>query len=182
MQPPTRAEVTNVMGDRLASMDRSNLLRPMTDDDVDAVLDLNRRHVELLSPMDAARLHQLRGWASRADVIVCDGQVAGFVLVFAPGSDYDSENYRWFSQEYGDAFDYLDRIVIDGTFRRRGLASAVYDAVEASAVPRGRLVLEVNIDPPNEPSLAFHRARGYREVHQRGASGHVVSLMERPAR
>ena len=163
-------------------MDPLGLLRPMTDADVPAVLDLNDRHVELLSPMDAGRLDLLRGWASRADVIVCDGQVAGFVLVFSPGTDYDSENYRWFSERYGEDFDYLDRIVIDDRFRRRGLASAVYDAVEDAARSRGRLVLEVNLDPPNEGSLAFHRGRGYREVHQLGATGHVVSLMERTTR
>jgi predicted GNAT superfamily acetyltransferase len=163
-------------------MQRPALLRPITDQDVPAVLDLNHRHVELLSPMDGRRLEQLRAWASRADVIVCDDRVAGFVLVFSPGSDYDSENYRWFSERYGDDFDYLDRIVIDDAFRRRGLATSVYDAVENAAAPRGRLVLEVNLDPPNEASLAFHRGRGYREVHQLGATGHVVSLMERPAR
>ncbi|MEP6855656.1 MAG: GNAT family N-acetyltransferase, partial [Pedococcus sp.] len=131
---------------------------------------------------DAARLDRLRGWASRADVIVCDDEVAGFVLVFSPGSDYDSENYRWFSHQYGTDFDYLDRIVIDDTFRRRGLASAVYDAVEVCAEARGRLVLEVNLEPPNEASLAFHRGRGYRQVHQLGATGHVVTLMERATR
>ncbi len=182
MQAPTTRQVTFVMGGRLPAMDRSELLRPITDDDVPVVLELNHRHVELLSPMDAARLDQLRGWASRADVILCDGVVAGFVLVFSPGSDYDSENYRWFSGAFGEDFDYLDRIVVDDAFRRRGLASAVYDAVEDAAGARGRLVLEVNLDPPNVASLAFHRQRGYREVHQLGTTGHVVSLMERPTR
>ena len=109
----------------------------------------------------------------------CDGQTAGFVLVFGPGTDYDSANYRWFSERYGTQFHYLDRIVIDDRFRRRGLASAVYDAVEETAQPRERLVLEVNIDPPNEPSLEFHRRRGYREVTQLGEPGHRVSLMAR---
>jgi predicted GNAT superfamily acetyltransferase len=182
MQPMTCAEVTFVMGGRLLAMSPADLLRPMTDDDVPRVLELNRRHVELLSPLDAERLSRLRSWASRADVILCDGEVAGFVLVFSPGSAYDSENYRWFSDRYGHAFDYLDRIVVDDAYRRRGLASAVYDVVEEAAADRGRLVLEVNIDPPNEPSLAFHRARGFVEVHQLGASGHIVSLMERTGR
>lgn len=163
-------------------MSPADVLRPMTDDDVPRVLELNHRHVELLSPLDAERLARLRGSASRSDVIVCDGEVAGFVLVFSPGCDYDSVNYRWFAARYGDAFDYLDRIVVDDAYRRRGLASAVYDVVEASAAARGRLVLEVNIEPPNEPSLAFHRARGYVEVHQLAASGHTVSLMERTGR
>jgi predicted GNAT superfamily acetyltransferase len=170
------------MGGTLLAMTPADLLRPITDADVPRVLELNHRHVELLSPMDADRLARLRAWASRADVIVADGEVAGFVLVFSPGSGYDSANYRWFSQRYGDAFDYLDRIVVDDAYRRRGLASAVYDVVEDEASARGRLVLEVNIEPPNEPSLAFHRGRGYVEVHQLAASGHRVSLMERTGR
>lgn len=153
------------------------MLRPMVDTDVLDVLRLNADHVELLSPLDALRLGDLRRWASRADVIVCDGQTAGFVLVFGPGTAYDSPNYRWFGDRYGSEFDYLDRIVIDDRFRRRGLATAVYDAVEDAAVVRGRLVLEVNIDPPNVPSLEFHRRRGYREVAQLGDPGHRVSLM-----
>ena len=151
----------------------------MTDDDVPTVLRLNADHVELLSPLDSDRLALLRTWASRADVIECDAETAGFVLVFGPGTDYDSENYRWFTERFGDRFDYLDRIVIDDRFRRRGLASAVYDEVEAAASPRGRLVLEVNVDPPNEPSLAFHRGRGFVEVGRLGPEGHRVSLMAR---
>jgi predicted GNAT superfamily acetyltransferase len=160
-------------------MEAPQLLRPMTDADVPEVLQLNADHVELLSPLDAARLDALRGWAARADVIECDGQTAGFVLVFSPGTDYDSDNYRWFGDHFGTRFDYLDRIVIDDRFRRRGLASAVYDAVEQAAAPRDRLVLEVNVDPPNEPSLAFHHRRGYREVTRLGNPGHRVSLMAR---
>jgi uncharacterized protein len=167
------------MAGRLGGMELPEVLRPMTDDDVPAVLRLNADHVDLLSPMDHERLARLRGWASRADVIQCDGETAGFVLVFSPGTAYDSENYRWFTARFGDRFDYLDRIVIDDRFRRRGLASAVYDAVEAAAVPRERLVLEVNVDPPNEPSLAFHRRRGFEEVGQLGPAGHRVSLMAR---
>jgi predicted GNAT superfamily acetyltransferase len=39
------------------------------------------------------------------------------------------------------------------------------------------MCLEVNLDPPNEPSLAFHRRRGFVEVGQDTATGHRVSLM-----
>ena len=56
------------------------------------------------------------------------------------------------------------------------LGTFVYDEVEGSC-GRPVLALEVNIDPPNEPSLAFHRARGFTEVGQSDASGHLVSLM-----
>lgn len=158
-------------------MTKHDLFEPIGPATVERVLELNEMHVELLAPLDAERLEQLRGWACRADVIRCDGQVAGFVLVFAPGTAYDSENYRWFTRTFGDGFLYLDRIVIDDRFRRRGLASAVYDAVESDAASRGRLTLEVNLEPPNEPSLAFHRGRGYAEVGTRGEPGHRVVLM-----
>ena len=158
-------------------------LRPLHEDDVPAVLGLNERHVELLAPMDVERLDQLRAWggarAGGRGRPCCGWEVAGFVVTFRPGSPYDSENYRWFAQEYGGAYLYLDRIVVDDRFRRRGLAGLVYDAVEAEASQLGRLALEVNLDPPNEGSLAFHANRGYVEVGRRGAPGHVVSLMVR---
>ena len=66
--------------------------------------------------------------------------------------------------------------MIHEDFQRRGLGTSVYDEIEGTC-GRAVLALEVNLDPPNEPSLAFHRARGYAEVGQSDASGHLVSLM-----
>ena len=146
-----------------------SVLRPITPGDHDSVLALNAANVEALSPMDRHRLWWLLDLAAHADVIVGldehDQRVAGFVLAFGPGTAYDSVNYRWFSERYPD-FLYLDRIVLDPAFRRRGLASQVYDELEAVAADRGRMVLEVNDD--NEPSLAFHRARGYEVLEPLG--------------
>lgn len=160
-------------------MSARQVLRPIVEADFVDVLRLNADHVELLSPMDEPRLRQLLGWTSSADVIVWDGQTAGFVLVFGPGTAYDSANYQWFSAEFGDRFAYLDRVVVDPVFRRRGLAGLVYDELEERAVERHRLVLEVNLDPPNTPSLAFHRGRGFRQVGVLGEPGHRVSLMSK---
>ena len=36
--------------------------------------------------------------------------------------------------------------------------------MEATAAPFGRMVCDVDVEPPNDASLAFHTARGYREV------------------
>lgn len=152
-------------------------LRPITPADHAFVLDLNERNVDLLAPMDEARLRRLLGWADRAEVVLHEGRRAGFVLTFAPGTDYDSENYRWFSRELGDGFYYLDRIVLDDGFRRVGLGRTVYDEMERTAAAWSRMVLEVNVDPPNEPSLAFHRGRGYVELGRLGDDGKVVALM-----
>lgn len=152
-----------------------SLLRPITAADHAEVLALNERHVELLSPMDESRLHVLRAAATGAHVIEVEHEFAGFVLTFASGAPYDGENFAWFGQRYAD-FCYLDRVVIHESFRRRGLGSQVYDELE-STCRRPLFALEVNLDPPNEPSLAFHRARGFVEVGQRLADGHLVSMM-----
>ncbi|KRF11790.1 GNAT family N-acetyltransferase [Nocardioides sp. Soil796] len=151
------------------------LLRPISPGDHAFVLDLNHRNVEVLSPMDQTRLDTLLGWADRADIIEHDGEPAGFVMTFAPRSSYDSENYLWFTGHY-DTFYYLDRIVLDQRFRRLGLGRRVYEELERVAAAYDRMVLEVNIDPPNRPSLDFHRRRGYDEVHRLGRA-HVVALM-----
>lgn len=151
------------------------LLRPITEADHEAVLALNARNVELLAPMDHARLVELATAAEVADVIDLDGTFAGFVLTFGTAADYDGENFAWFAGRFDD-FSYLDRVVVHEDFRRRGLGSRVYDALE-SACTRRWFTLEVNLDPPNEPSLAFHRARGFAEVGRRPSHGHLVSLM-----
>ena len=153
----------------------TGVLRPMTAADHHDVLELNERHVELLSPLDETRLTALLAVAENASVIDADGAFAGFVITFAAGSAYDGENFSWFSEHYDD-FCYLDRVVIHEDFRRRGLASLVYDEMESSC-GRPLFALEVNLDPPNVASLAFHRARGYTEVGQRHSGGHLVSML-----
>lgn len=150
-------------------------LRDLLPTDHADVLALNERHVDLTSPLDAPRLAALVAWADRALVLDVDGAFAGFVLTYVHGSAYDGENFAWFSERYPDLA-YLDRVVVHEDFRRRGLASLLYDDVEAGC-GRPLLALEVNLDPPNEPSLAFHRARGYVEVGQRESGGHRVSML-----
>lgn len=150
-------------------------LRPLRAADHPAVLALNEAHVELLAPMDQARLEVLLDLADRFHVIDVDGGFGGFVITVAPGTSYDSENYRWFSERYA-SFYYLDRIVLDPSVRRRGVGRAAYDELEAVAAPYGRMTLEVNLVPPNPVSLAFHAARAYVEVGRLGGPAHLVSL------
>ncbi len=151
-------------------------IRTFGQDDVPRALALNEANVELLAPLDEERLLVLRGLAHRAGVIEVDGAFGGFVLTFAPGSSYDSENYRWFGERYDD-FYYLDRIVLEPSVRRRGVGSQVYDEIERVAAPFGRMALEVNLEPPNPGSLAFHAARGYTEVGRLGDPSHRVTLL-----
>lgn len=139
----------------------------MTDADTGAVLALNEEHVEALSPLDAEGLAALRSIAAAAEVVHVDGKVAAFVLLMGPDAPYDSANFGWFRQRYGGDFLYLDRIAVARSYRRRGMGALVYDAAERRATPYRRLVCEVNAEPPNHDSLAFHRARGFAEVGRR---------------
>jgi len=159
------------------------LLRPVTDADAPDVLALNERNVEALAPLGEDRFAQLRGWADRFDVLESDGAFAGFVVTFGPGTQYDSDNYRWFTERHGEhGFYYLDRIVLDEDFRRQGLGGFVYDALETVAARHGRMALEVNVVPRNDASLAFHERRGYVEVGRLGDPDHLVALMEKSFR
>lgn len=160
-----------------------SLLRPITAADHADVLALNERHVELLAPLDESRLLELAALADHASVIEHGGRFAGFVLTMRGGTAYDSVNYQWFARRYGEDFYYLDRIAVHEDFRRHGLATAVYDELEEHARTLAPVfALEVNLDPPNEPSLAFHQHRGYDPVGQQLIEDHLVQMMAKALR
>lgn len=157
----------------------ADLLRPITDADHEAVLAWNEEHVELLSPLDEPGLDALLGVADTAAIIRNGEHDAGFVITVPAGAEYDSPNYQWFAERH-DHFGYLDRVVVDESARRTGLAGQVYDVLEARAAEIAPVFcLEVNIDPPNKPSLAFHRGRGFAEVGRMPAGDHEIALMEK---
>lgn len=158
------------------------LLRPLADRDIAEVVALNQANPDAVSAMDEDRLGLLREWSDRFDVVETDGELAGFVVTFAPGSPYDSQNYRWFAERHTADFYYLDRIAFHDRFRRRGLGGFVYDELEQVAAKYGRMTLEVNLVPRNEASLAFHTRRGYDEVGRLGDERYLVAMMEKTFR
>jgi predicted GNAT superfamily acetyltransferase len=140
-------------------------LRELTPADWPRVLALNLASLQALSELDEQRLQWILSLAHRGLVVEDEGEVVAFALAIASGTDYDSDNYRWFSAHY-ERFLYLDRIAVDASQRRRGVGAQLYDAMEAAAASFGRMVCEVNVLPRNDVSLAFHAARGYVEVGQ----------------
>jgi uncharacterized protein len=127
------------------------------------LLALNEASVDELSALDERRLEWLSTLAHRALAGVRDGELVAFALAFAPGTDYDSENYRWFGAHF-ERFLYLDRIAVAQRARREGIGTLLYDAMEQAARAFERMVCEVNVMPANPASLAFHTARGYVEI------------------
>lgn len=139
------------------------LLREPTRTDWPRLLELNQASVSELSALDEARLRMVLSLAYRSLVVEDEGQVVGFAIAMAPGVPYDSNNYRWFSENF-EEFLYLDRVAVAESMRRRGIGAQLYDAMESAAQSFGRMVCEVNVVPPNETSLAFHESRGYGEI------------------
>ncbi|MDH3435120.1 MAG: GNAT family N-acetyltransferase, partial [Gammaproteobacteria bacterium] len=88
-----------------------------------------------------------------------------------PGTSYASPNYRWFSDRYDD-FAYVDRVAVARFARRRGLASRLYDDFAATVPASVKLMTcEVNLSPPNEASMRFHKQLGFRQVGVRTTEG-----------
>lgn len=137
-----------------------------------AVLELNTRHQDELSPLDALRLAQLVDAAYFAGVV---GQGDAFLIAFDETSDYDSPNFMWFRERY-PRFAYVDRIAVAEHARGRGLARRLYQALFEKARSDGHAMIacEVNLDPPNPGSDAFHAALGFREV---GTAGYGVKTV-----
>ncbi len=139
------------------SPDDTTVIRPIEPRDLDVIVDLNQAALEGVGPLDWESAALLVKQSDQALVLDADGDVAGFVITLPTGATYDSSRYEWFEERLDD-YVYLDRIVVADSHRRQGVASRLYDAVEAERP----VALEVY--DSNVPSLEFHRARGYRKV------------------
>lgn len=160
----------------------SAALRDASPDDLGAVLALNREWEHVTSPLTLEEMRRLHALAAMHLVAVDGDSVLAFALAFGPGVDYDSPNYRWFDSRSSD-FLYVDRVVVSSAAQRAGLGDALYTAVFDQARERGvsRVVCEVDLEPPNPASDAFHRRWGFVEVGTQlvGGGAKLVSLRER---
>ncbi len=122
---------------------------------------LNKAHEVELSPLTPAGLAMLLTGATYARQI--DG--GAMLIAFDQSAAYDSPNFLWHRARF-DRFLYVDRVAVAATHRRRGLAAQLYADLIAFAAARGdqRVVCEVNADPPNPASDAFHAALGFEPV------------------
>lgn len=137
-------------------------IEPISSSDEPAVLALNNRHAEELSWLEAPRLSSMLGAAFYSRRI---GALEAFIIAFDQDADYDSPNFQWFRQRYA-RFVYVDRIAVDGAARGHGHARSLYGDLFECAAQAGHeiVVCEVNAEPPNPASDAFHARLGFREV------------------
>ncbi len=150
-------------------------IRDVTADDLPAVLSLNDGAVPHVSQVDIDEMHWFANnvhYFRVAEGVTGNGsQIVGFLIGMLPGIDYQSLNYQWFCSNYPE-FIYVDRIVVGETARQAGLGTRFYDDFAAHAPDSTAIMTcEVNIRPPNEPSMQFHLRRGFRQVGSQASEG-----------
>ncbi|NNG03130.1 MAG: GNAT family N-acetyltransferase [Inquilinus sp.] len=138
------------------------MIRPFRDSDLSWALGLNAELEAELSPLSGERLLVLVERAFLARVI---GPDRALLIAFDQDADYDSPNFLWFRARY-PRFVYVDRIAVAAPARGSGLARTLYQDLFRAAgdAGHGEIVCEVNIDPPNPASDAFHASLGFAEV------------------
>lgn len=156
--------------------------RDVAPGDYDAMLALNESAVPHVNSIPASLLAELDAQAFHCRVALAGERLAGFMIALPAHAEYASLNFRWFRQRYTD-FVYVDRVVVDAGARRAGIARRFYSELErAAAGVTALLAAEVNLQPPNSASMAFHEHFGFREVGRQHTEGGAkqVRLMVKP--
>jgi uncharacterized protein len=90
--------------------------------------------------------------------------LVGYILAFDREAAYDGEEFRKFRLITPTPYVYIDQVAVANESKGLGVGRALYGALEAIARREDAQALccEVNIVPPNQESMAFHKALGFR--------------------
>jgi hypothetical protein len=139
-------------------------IRDAVSTDLPQVLAINETVVPAVNSLDAERMQWFFETAPWFRVAEADDAVCGMLIGFFDGCDYQSENYRWFSEHFAH-FAYVDRVAVRPSARRQGLATRLYhDFIDGMPAGVPVLTCEVNVEPPNPDSLRFHERLGFETV------------------
>lgn len=135
------------------------MIRDVVADDECALLVLNNAFAVETSFLEPEAWRSLVARARFAYVAPPD---KAFLLAFDRKPAELSPNFDWFADRYS-ALVYLDRVVVAVSSRGQGLGMALYERLftDARAAGFDRVGCEVNLDPPNPGSQAFHERMGF---------------------
>ena len=113
---------------------------------------MSQAHVETgLRPAWGAT--RIRWHVRDAESVVLTARLAATVAGFA-------------IMRYGDDVAHLNLLAVDPAHRRRGIARALVQWLEESALTAGTFIIGLELRAGNEPARALYRALGYRELGQ----------------
>jgi hypothetical protein len=138
------------------------LLRAPGPDDIDVLLALSNAQEREIGIFTRAAFVELVGLSFRTRMTPARD---AFLVALAERAPENAPNYRWFAARFA-RFVYIDRVVVAENARRNGFARLLYDDLFQAAAGAGYdcVCCEVNSDPPNPVSDAFHAALGFAEV------------------
>ncbi|WP_353062882.1 GNAT family N-acetyltransferase [Tunturibacter psychrotolerans] len=144
-------------------MERTN--RDLGSLDAGITLQLNNAHAKETSELDLAHLNTILSMACYARGV--DQGKTAFLIALDHTAPYQNPNFAWFKRAY-QSFVYIDRVIVAESARGHGIARLLYEDLFAAAPRAGihRIVCEVNLEPPNPASDAFHLAMGFEKVGQ----------------
>ena len=147
----------------MAQNSQVNAIHDLSSQDVAIMLPLNNTHALETSALDDSSFTALLDMAFYARGI--DRGAIAFLIALDHSASYESPNFIWFKTAR-ESFIYIDRIIVLSSARGRGIARLLYDDLFSAARKAGhdRVVCEVNIDPPNLVSEAFHETMGFQRV------------------
>ena len=144
---------------------RTGAVRPIEPGDLPAILALNNSHSLELGHVEMEKLVYFVSIAAVAIAMGPAGNPDAFLVAFDHALPAQGPNHAWFLARH-PRFLYVDRVCVHPQARKQGLARKLYAFVLAEAARRKTPVVccEVNSDPPNPLSDAFHAALGFREA------------------
>jgi len=130
--------------------------------DVDALLALSNAHEKEIGHFTKEAFAELITLSFRTRMT--NDRVA-FLIALSERAPESAPNWRWFAARFA-RFVYIDRVVVAEGSRSRGLGKLLYTDVIQAALRAGhtRVCCEVNVDPPNPGSDAFHAKLGFGEI------------------
>lgn len=153
--------------------------RALAPGDIAALQALNNQYAAELSWKEPDEFNALLDGAWYTRTIGAPGAPGeGLLVAFDENAAYDNPNFRWLKVRFNQ-FVYVDRIVVATS--GQGYAGALYRDLFEHARRAGhkRIVCEINVDPPNPGSAAFHQKLGFREVgRQKLENGKTVAYFE----
>lgn len=153
------------------------------DADHAALLRLNADNHPEVQRLDETTLKSFLGFGGEHLVVVDPaGTVLGYLLSHASDAGYDDTEICELRRRVAEPFLYVCQIVIAREHRGRGLGRALYEEIAGIARRQElRLVCcDVNTDPPNPGSIAFHRRLGFATIASGTASnGFAITFLGR---